>query len=111
MSRENEQHVEGMTEEEREEERREIMERFGTGVGDLLRRVRNARMKQAEGTSDFDSRSQETSQDRSGSPQEGLHKMMLSVYPISFFVVPISSIEDFNLRTSSKKRRKSSGFS
>lgn len=113
MSRENEQRVEGMTDEEREEERREIIERFGAGVGDLLRHVRNSRMKQVEATSSSDSRSQETPQDSSGFLQEGLHKMILSVYSILFFIVPIASIEDFsmNMRASSKKRRKSSGFS
>ncbi|RDB14682.1 RNA polymerase II-associated protein rba50 [Hypsizygus marmoreus] len=47
ISRENEIRVESMTEEEREQERREIVERFGTGVGDLLKKVRDARAKQA----------------------------------------------------------------
>lgn len=45
---ENQKRVEAMTEEEREEERREIIEKFGAGVGDLLRRVREARERQAE---------------------------------------------------------------
>jgi hypothetical protein len=35
-----------MTEEEREQERREIVERFGANVGDVLRRARLARDKQ-----------------------------------------------------------------
>ena len=38
-----------MTEEEREEERREILERFGANVGDLLKRARLAREKQRQG--------------------------------------------------------------
>lgn len=67
MSRENEQRVEGMTEEEREEERREIMERFGAGVGDLLKRVRNARTQQAGDPIGS------TQQDTSGSLEEGLN--------------------------------------
>lgn len=46
ISRENEQRVAHMTEEEREEERREIIERFGANVGDLLKRARLAREKQ-----------------------------------------------------------------
>ena len=37
-----------MTEEEREQERREIVERFGANVGDVLRRARLARDKQHE---------------------------------------------------------------
>lgn len=48
MSRENQERVEGMTEEEREEERREIIARFGAGVGDLLKRVQQARVRDAE---------------------------------------------------------------
>ncbi|KAF5382618.1 hypothetical protein D9615_002767 [Tricholomella constricta] len=48
MSRENEQRVASMTEEEREQERQEIIERFGSGVGTLLKRVRAARDKQAQ---------------------------------------------------------------
>jgi len=46
VSRENEERVAGMTEEEREQERREIVERFGANVGDVLRRARLARDKQ-----------------------------------------------------------------
>ncbi|KAJ7724980.1 hypothetical protein DFH07DRAFT_1003441, partial [Mycena maculata] len=45
MARENERRVEAMTEEEREEERREILEKFGPGIGDLLKKVREARAK------------------------------------------------------------------
>jgi hypothetical protein len=37
-----------MTEEERERERKEIVERFGANVGDVLRRARLARDKQRE---------------------------------------------------------------
>ncbi|KAG5641607.1 hypothetical protein DXG03_004644 [Asterophora parasitica] len=48
MSRENEQRVASMTEDEREEERQEIIQRFGSGVGDLLKRVRLAREKQTK---------------------------------------------------------------
>ena len=47
ISRENEERVQNMTEEERERERQEIIERFGSHVGDVLRRARLAR----EGTS------------------------------------------------------------
>lgn len=46
VSRENEERVAEMTEEEREQERREIVERFGANVGDVLRRARLARDKQ-----------------------------------------------------------------
>jgi hypothetical protein len=43
MSEENERRVGAMAEEEREQERREIEERFGKNIGDVLRRVRIAR--------------------------------------------------------------------
>ncbi|KAL0580108.1 hypothetical protein V5O48_001884 [Marasmius crinis-equi] len=43
ISRENEAKVDGMTEEERQSEIREIMERFGAGVGDILKKAREAR--------------------------------------------------------------------
>ncbi|KAF8073576.1 hypothetical protein FPV67DRAFT_1778211 [Lyophyllum atratum] len=48
MSHENEQRVAQMTEEERDQERQEILQRFGSGVGDLLKRVKQAREKQAK---------------------------------------------------------------
>jgi hypothetical protein len=43
ISEENEKKVEGMTEEERNQERREIIEQFGVGIGDLLQKAREAR--------------------------------------------------------------------
>lgn len=43
ISEENEKKVENMTEEERDRERQEIIEQFGAGVGDLLKRVKEAR--------------------------------------------------------------------
>jgi hypothetical protein len=43
MSEENERRVAAMTEEEREQERREIEEKFGKNIGDVLRRARLAR--------------------------------------------------------------------
>jgi RNA polymerase II-associated protein 1 len=43
MSEENERHIAAMTEEEREESRREIEEKFGKNIGDVLKRVRMAR--------------------------------------------------------------------
>jgi len=46
MSEENERRVGAMTEEEREQERREIEEKFGKNIGDVLRRVRMARESQ-----------------------------------------------------------------
>ena len=45
VSRENQERVDAMTEEEREEEGREIIARFGAGVGDLLKRVQQARIQ------------------------------------------------------------------
>lgn len=45
ISEENDRRIEGMSEEERERERREIIEQFGTGVEDLLRRAKEAREK------------------------------------------------------------------
>ncbi|KAJ7157145.1 hypothetical protein C8R46DRAFT_1004009 [Mycena filopes] len=49
ISRENEARVGSMTEEEREEERREILERFGPGIGDVLKKMREARAAGAAG--------------------------------------------------------------
>ena len=43
ISKENEERVADMTEEQREEEVRQILERFGTSVGDVLKRARLAR--------------------------------------------------------------------
>nr|GAT56313.1 predicted protein [Mycena chlorophos] len=43
MRRVNEQRVNAMSDEEREAERREIMERFGPGIEDILRKVRASR--------------------------------------------------------------------
>ena len=43
ISHENEERVADMTEEQREEEIRQILERFGTSVGDILKRARLAR--------------------------------------------------------------------
>jgi hypothetical protein len=45
MSRDNELKVASMTAEEREEERREILAKFGPGIGDILKKVREARAK------------------------------------------------------------------
>jgi hypothetical protein len=43
ISEENEKRIEDMPEEEREQEKKEILERFGTNVGDILRKAREAR--------------------------------------------------------------------
>lgn len=43
ISKENEERVADMTEEQREEEIRQILERFGTSVGDVLKRARLSR--------------------------------------------------------------------
>lgn len=43
MVEENERRVAAMTEEEREQERREIREKFGKNIGDVLRKARMAR--------------------------------------------------------------------
>ncbi|CAK5264205.1 unnamed protein product, partial [Mycena citricolor] len=45
MSLENERKVESMTEEEREEERREILSKFGPHIGDILKKAKAARAK------------------------------------------------------------------
>lgn len=50
MEEENQRRVEAMTEEEREAERREILERFGPNVAEILRKARAAReAEQANG--------------------------------------------------------------
>jgi len=43
MTEENERLVAAMTEEEREQERRQIRENFGKNIGDVLRKARTAR--------------------------------------------------------------------
>lgn len=48
ISRENETRVENMSESERQEEINEIMQRFGSGVGDILRKAREARQKNSK---------------------------------------------------------------
>ncbi|KAJ7451055.1 hypothetical protein FB451DRAFT_1145830 [Mycena latifolia] len=45
MSRDNQLRVEAMTDEEREEDRQEIIAKFGPGIGDLLKKMREARAK------------------------------------------------------------------
>ena len=45
ISEENDRRIEGMSEERIERERREIMEHFGGGIEDLLRRTKEAREK------------------------------------------------------------------
>ncbi|KAF8158446.1 hypothetical protein B0H34DRAFT_797833 [Crassisporium funariophilum] len=45
ISKDNEDRVAGMTEEERDDERKQIMERFGASIGDVLERARKAREK------------------------------------------------------------------
>ncbi|KAK0460031.1 uncharacterized protein EV420DRAFT_1534600 [Desarmillaria tabescens] len=48
ISRQNQLKVQNMSAEERERERNEIYEKFGADIGDILRRARMAREKQAE---------------------------------------------------------------
>jgi len=48
ISVENETRVADMTDEEREAEKQEILKRFGTGIGDVLMRARQAREKNAQ---------------------------------------------------------------
>jgi hypothetical protein len=57
ISKENEERVAAMDDAEREEERRQILERFGTNIGDVLKRARLAREQQKQ----------------SGKPPEPLH--------------------------------------
>jgi hypothetical protein len=56
VSRENEQRVQSMTEEEREREKQEILDRFGTDIADILKRARLSREKQAAALSDNSSK-------------------------------------------------------
>ncbi len=49
MEEENARRIENMTEEEREQERREILEKFGTGIGGVLQRARAAREGKGKG--------------------------------------------------------------
>jgi hypothetical protein len=58
-----------MTDEERERARAEIMEHFGAGVGDILRRAREARERQAE-THSLPQEPEESGSDRNDAVQE-----------------------------------------
>ena len=49
ISEENQRRVDAMSPEELEQERREIIERFGSGIGDLLKRAKAARERQTAG--------------------------------------------------------------
>jgi hypothetical protein len=71
ISAENERRVESMTEEEREEAKREILDRFGLGVQELFDKVSLARKKQAESVSSI------------GRPEEMSHENQGSEVPIS----------------------------
>ncbi|KAF7306281.1 hypothetical protein MIND_00419000 [Mycena indigotica] len=51
MSRENEYRVSAMTEDEREQEKKEILQRFGPGIGDILKKAREARERNVAGPS------------------------------------------------------------
>ena len=48
ISKENEERVAAMNDAEREEERHKILERFGTNIGDVLKRARLARERQKQ---------------------------------------------------------------
>lgn len=50
ISRENEARIAGMTPEEVEDERRQILERFGAGIGSVLEKAKRNRMKRASET-------------------------------------------------------------
>ncbi|RXW22482.1 hypothetical protein EST38_g3363 [Candolleomyces aberdarensis] len=50
ISRENEARIAGMTPEEIEDERKQILERFGAGIGSLLEKAKRNRMKRASET-------------------------------------------------------------
>ncbi|KAK7056748.1 hypothetical protein VNI00_002465 [Paramarasmius palmivorus] len=73
ISRENEERVRNMTDEERERERQEILERFGSDVGDILRRAREARERKEKAGINMEpipvtTEIPPTSPSRSGSP-------------------------------------------
>ncbi|KAI0072200.1 hypothetical protein K474DRAFT_1701122 [Panus rudis PR-1116 ss-1] len=83
VEEENIRRVEGMTEEEREEERREILERFGPNVAEILRRAREAReSKHATSVADPPIVSEEPVV-HSPSPQRGPRKSALVSRPTS----------------------------
>ncbi|KDQ62123.1 hypothetical protein JAAARDRAFT_30030 [Jaapia argillacea MUCL 33604] len=50
IDEENKKRVESMTDEEREQERQDILEKFGSGVGDILRKAREARERKSRET-------------------------------------------------------------
>lgn len=79
MSKENERHVAAMTEEEREQERREIEEKFGKHIGEVLRRARMAR--------ESHEKQKNVVASLEGLPDRGSKTTMLSVPPGPFQVI------------------------
>ncbi|KAF9220254.1 hypothetical protein BS17DRAFT_882476 [Gyrodon lividus] len=56
ISEENERKVAGMTEEEIEQEKQEILEQLGSGAGDLLTRIQEARQRKSEQEASIDAK-------------------------------------------------------
>ena len=93
ISEENEKKVEGMSKEERDQERRDIIEHFGVGISDLLQKAREARERrltqegndanktEANEMMDTDAHSD---QDKSDSSSEG---MSLAIWMIFYFTL------------------------
>jgi hypothetical protein len=75
ISEENEKKVAGMTDEERDQERREIIEQFGVGIGALLQKAREARERRSAqdgNESDQMDTDAHSEQDRSDTSSEGM---------------------------------------
>jgi len=76
ISEENEKKVAGMTDEERDQERREIIEQFGVGIGALLQKAREARERRSAQEDGNESDQMDTDalseQDRSDTSSEGM---------------------------------------
>jgi hypothetical protein len=80
MGEENERRVAAMTEEERAQERREIEEKFGKNIGDVLRRARMAREAHERQENAVDSLEGDTSNRIPPSVPPGAHKVKM-LYP------------------------------
>jgi hypothetical protein len=94
ISEENEKKVEGMSKEERDQERRDIIEHFGVGISDLLQKAREARERRLtqEGNDANKTEANEmmdtgvhSDQDKSDSSSEGMSLVIWIIFDFTLF--------------------------
>ncbi|KAK0487083.1 hypothetical protein IW261DRAFT_1445782 [Armillaria novae-zelandiae] len=98
ISRQNELQVQNMSEEERARERNEIHERFGADIGDILRRARETRERQAEKDSEEMKRKRPE-----GTPIAGTDVSQEPVLLARFFLFPKFLLTAFSVPITSEK--------